>query len=214
MSDGKLRDATVKTQIEKYGSIYIETDEFTEKQKSTFLDKYGVESVMSSPEIRKKIEGIFEEKYGRRSFTGSDEHKSKCDFNEIAQKAWATKIKNGSCSKSNPEEKLYSILVNEFGDSNVTRQVPVIKQWVDFHIPTLDLYIQVDGIYWHGLDRDIEIIKQGNTSQDRKIHKQILRDEELNLFMKENKMKLIRITDEQINKTSTEEIINLVKGVL
>lgn len=212
--NGKLREATIKTQIEKYGSIYVETNEFAKKQKSTFLNNYGVKSVMSSPEIRKKIEKVFQKKYGRRSFTGTDEHKSKCDFKQIAQKAWLTKIKNGTCSKSGSEEKLNIILINEFGISNIKRQVSMTRQWIDFYITSLDLYVQVDGVYWHGLNRDIEIIKKGTTSQDIKIYKQILRDEKLNGFMKENKMKLIRITDEQLDNKSPEEIINILKGAV
>jgi len=88
-----------------------------------------------------------------------------------------------------------------------------VKKWIDFYIPSIDLYIQVDGVYWHGINRPKEDIALQKTSQDIKIYKQILRDEKLNQYMKENKFKLLRITDEQINNMSDEAIINYIKEI-
>ena len=122
-----------------------------------------------------------------------------------------TKIKNGTCSKSNPEEYLYEILLHFFTESDIQRQVPVIRQWVDFYIKSINLYIQVDGIYWHGLNRDLETIKLGKTTQDKKIYKQILRDEKLNKYIKDNNISLLRITDEELKSFTKEQIITIIK---
>jgi hypothetical protein len=205
---GKLRLKTENTMIEKYGKAYFcDTDTFKEQQKEFLLENYGVTNRLQIPENIEKIKQTNLERYGRETYAGSEDHQSKIDHKEIAQKAWATKIKNGTCSKSGPEDFLFDLLVENFGIENVQRQIPMIRQWIDLYVIPLGLYIQVDGVYWHGLNRDIEIIKKQATRQDKKIYKQILRDEKLNNYMKESKMKLFRITDTQIKTWSEEDIM-------
>ena len=87
----------------------------------------------------------------------------------------------------------------------------IINQWVDFFVSKIKVYIQVDGVYWHGLNRPIEVISNMLTSQDEKIFKQIKRDKKLNDFMNFNGLKLVRITDEQINLLSNEELIRMIE---
>lgn len=175
------------------------------------IEKYGVISPFSLQVIRDKSKITCNEKYNTDYFGSSDQWESKLDRNDIARKAWETKIKNGTCSKSFPEEKLNNILLLLFNKNDIIRQKRIIGQWIDFYIISLNLYIQVDGIYWHGLNRDINIIKLGKTTQDIKIYKQILRDEKLNKYMTENNMKLLRITDINVLKSSIEDIQNLLK---
>src|SRR5690606_35609423 len=127
-------------------------------------------------------------------------------YKEIAKKAWETKIKNGSCSKSKPEEQMYTYLIDMYGVKNVKRQKQLLNQFVDFYITTTNTYIQVDGVYWHGLNRPTNKIKMGKTLQDKKIYKQILRDKDLNEFCRTNNINLIRFTDDEIKSKTKEEI--------
>jgi very-short-patch-repair endonuclease len=209
-SNGVLKNRFQTSILNKFGSFYVETSNFKQQQKELCLRQYGVESRLEAPEILDKIKKTCIEKYGKETFGGSEAHKNSLDYNLIAEKAWKTKIKNGSCSKSNIEEKIAVLLSN----NNIVyeRQVPVIKQWVDFYLPKYELYLQIDGSYWHGLNRPREIIALQKTSQDKKIYKQILRDEKLNLHMIKNNLKLLRLTDQQINKMSDSDIINCIKG--
>jgi hypothetical protein len=212
ITDGALRQKSVNTMNVKYGSSYVKTKKFKVEREETFLRKYGVKSILNSPEIKQKIRKSNLEKYGQEVYAGSDDWESKLDRIEIARKAWLTKIENGTCSKSAPEEKLFLLLESVFGKSDIKRQVRVIRRWIDFYIISIDLYIQVDGVYWHGLNRNIELIKLGKTSQDRKIYKQILRDQKLNQYMKDNNFRLVRLTDEQIKTYLPEDIIAILKG--
>lgn len=200
-----------KTLFDKYGGYFTSTSQFKEDQRKFCLDKYGVESRLEADEIIEKIKQTNLNKYGKETFAGTNEHKSKLNYDEIAVKAWKTKIKNGTCSKSGPEEKLNAILIEKFGSNNVIRQVEMMNQWIDFYIKPIDLYIQVDGVYWHGLNRKFSEIKLKKTSQDEKIYKQILRDRKLNRYMKKNKFKLVRLTDHQINKYNSVEILSIIK---
>jgi len=211
ITNGRLRKSTDDGQFEKYGSIYVNSKEFKKKQEENCIINYGVKTIMASPLIQEKIRKTCKEKYGRETYTGTEDHKSKCDYKDIAQKAWNTKIKNGTCSKSKPEEKLFDIIKKNFGVDDIFRQISVIKQFVDFYIKSKDLYIQVDGVYWHGLNRKTKDIKLGKTRQDLKIYKQILRDRKLNKYMKNNNKKLIRITDEHIKKLSDADILKLLE---
>lgn len=209
--NGKLRESLQTEMIKKYGSFYVETPEFKNSQINACLQKYGVTNRLKSKEILDKIKQTNTKKYGRNTFVGSKSHQSKMDYNEVARKAWITKIANGTCSKSKIEERVYDILSKYFGEASIIRQVPIIRQWIDFYIKPIDLYLQVDGIYWHGLNRPVEEISLQKTAQDKRIFKQIFTDAKLNEHMLKSNKKLLRITDEQIKYMSDEDIINYIK---
>ena len=82
---------------------------------------------------------------------------------------------------------------------------------IDFYIKTKDLYIQVDGKYWHGLDQDIKKIQESRTPHDKKRFKQFMIDREQEKWFKENKMTLIRISDTELYSLSLD---NLLEGNL
>lgn len=212
ISNGILKRKIKSIFIKKYNSeSYVSSDVGRSNINNVMIEKYGTISPFSLFNCKEKSKVTCKEKYGVDFFAQSGQWESKLDRSDIAQKAWATKIINGTCSKSAPEEKLNIILVSILGKSDIIRQKKVIKQWVDFYIISLDLYIQVDGIYWHGLNRDVDMIKLGKTTQDIKIYKQILRDEKLNNYMNENNMKLLRLTDVEVLKYSIDDIKNLLK---
>lgn len=210
-SNGILRKKAIETILERYDGYYVKTDKFINEQKELCLSLYGVKSRLESAIILEKIKATNIEKFGRPTFAGSKKHVESCDFIDISRKAWKTKIKNGTCSKSAPEEKFYQILINFFDLTDIKRQAPLLRQWIDFHICSANIYIQVDGVYWHGLNRDLDIIKLGKTSQDQKIYKQILRDQKLNEYCKFNKIKLIRFTDKEILQKTEREIYATIR---
>lgn len=97
-------------------------------------------------------------------------------------------------TKQNFLNKLISVLgpARVYGKENVQRNVLVNGWDIDFFVSTTLVYFQLDGVYWHGLDRPI--VKQTNTT----IQKTMLRDKkQIDWFQKNNK-KLVRITDKQM----------------
>lgn len=201
-----------KILFNKYGGYFVETSHFKDEQKKLCIEQYGVKSRLEVPEFLEKIKQTNIKKYGKQTFTGSEAHKLKLNYTEIAAKAWITKINNGTCSKSSSEEKLNEILKDAFGKHNVIRQFNILNQWIDFYIKNIDTYIQVDGVYWHGLNRKLSEIKIQKSSQDKKIYKQILRDRKLNRYMKQVGYRLIRLTDEQIDKYNKDQLLLIIKG--
>ncbi len=215
MTNGALRQQCKQTCLEKYGNeIITSTKHFKDTTEKAFIDKYGVHSALLVPEVLNKIKITNIERYGRETYVGSEDHKSKMDFEANSEKAWKTKIKNGSCTTSKPEEKMYNLLVSAFGSSDIKRQAKVLKQRVDFYIASIDTYIQLDGVYWHGLNRYPSVIKMGNTGQDTRIHKQMIRDQILNQYMLYNNFRLLRITDVEFENISEDNFIKIIKEKL
>lgn len=127
--------------------------------------------------------------------------------NKKVKKAFETKVKNKTFKKSKPEDLLYKILIRNYKRKNIVRQKLINNQHVDFYIITLDLYIQVDGIYWHGLNKSAQELKNSDKLQYQKIYQQTLKDKKLNTYFKAKKLKLLRISDLQVKQLSELDIV-------
>jgi hypothetical protein len=96
-------------------------------------------------------------------------------------KAFETMSNNGANTLSSKCELAFLLSLREIF-TEVRHQAWVIaklpeqtKKWnVDFYIPSIDTYVQLDGVYWHGLDRPVEVIKESKESKsvrDQAIYK-------------------------------------------
>jgi hypothetical protein len=105
---------------------------------------------------------------------------------------------NSTYRKSGPEDRLYDTLCNVYESDNVVRQVavPGTKWLIDFYIRSIDTYVQLDGAYWHGLDRPIEVIAEHKTKRDVQIHKKWLTDREQDKWFNRMGKLLIRVIDD------------------
>jgi hypothetical protein len=118
------------------------------------------------------------------------EHRAKRSAAVIAAlpKTYETKRRNGSHKESAPERDCVAFLRDHFGDSDVERHVFVFGCSVDIHIVSLDVFIELDGVYYHGLDRPYERL---TTNTRRKFD----RDRRLDALFLERGMTLVRVTD-------------------
>lgn len=127
---------------------------------------------------------------------------------EVKEKMYITAKKNNSFGKSNIETELYQILKTAFGD--VERHIAVNELVVDFYIKSLDIYLQLDGEYWHGIDRDLDVIKSSMVPRDQAIYKTYLRDVNQNNWFKNNGLVLLRITDKHMKNMTAKKLIELI----
>jgi hypothetical protein len=97
----------------------------------------------------------------------------------------------------------FQFLVNEFCD--VDRHVFINKWDIDFYIKSIDTYVQLDGVYWHGLDRPIDVITLFLHPRDKTIYNTLLRDKEQNKWFEQNDKRLIRFTDKEIKQWQKEK---------
>jgi very-short-patch-repair endonuclease len=112
---------------------------------------------------------------------------------EIIAKIHQSKKDNGSYGKSIPEDKLYEILCSKFTTEEISRQKVINSRPIDFYISKINLYVQLDGVYYHGLEWPFKKISDF-------IYFRKIKDEEQSLWFKENNLNLIRVTDKVILK--------------
>jgi hypothetical protein len=161
------------------------------------MKKYGVESVFSSKIMQEKIKKTMMAKYGVESPLDLQSCKeNKCS--QIAQQRRHTTMKrNGTYRSSKPENKLYLLLCEKFGEKSIERNIPIVgTRWsIDFFVRTKNVYIQFDGLYWHGLDRPIEIISEYKNKRDIIIHKKWLTDRKQDEWFSNKGLILLRLVE-------------------
>lgn len=127
------------------------------------------------------------------------------DKRKRIEKQVVSMMKNGSVS-SVGEDRLYELLCKRY--PNTKRFIwfhPTItgstNLWnVDMYVPDIDTYIQFDGVYWHGLDRPVEEIKNSNTKRNIAIYKKWTIDREQDEWFLKVSKRLVRITDIEFKK--------------
>lgn len=128
------------------------------------------------------------------------------DIPGVLEKIHEAKKANGSYGKSKVEDLFYDYLISVFGIDNVKRQSRINEWSVDFCISPHEIYIQVDGKYYHGLDRPIEEIGLSENEVDKNIYATYHRDLRQNAWFKERNMNLLRIDDSQVYRFLKQEI--------
>jgi len=113
-------------------------------------------------------------------------------------KEWSTKLEKISNQKyfqSNIEKLFFSFLEK----LNIKIEVPnrINRFVVDAYIVNFNYYIQIDGVFYHGLDKRYEDIllfsKRGGLYETA--YRKFVTDRELDLFCIRNNIKLCRFTD-------------------
>jgi hypothetical protein len=227
-----------QTCLERYGvKHYTMTQEFKDRCKKENLEKLGVEYPMQSLDVRKKAEiatfahygvknpsqanEIKEKKkqtcllhYGVEYYTQSEHSKNNPNYKLGAAKAHETRKKNKTYVTSKLENLFYDFLCEQFNASNVIRQIRINQRWeIDFYINSLSVYVQFDGIYWHGLDRPIEEIREHKQLRDVTISKKYDTDREQEKWFLENDLSLVRIIESSFkDNTQHQAIIELIKS--
>lgn len=118
------------------------------KIEKTNLKKYGTKAPTQSLIIKAKVEKTFLKKYGeKRPYFGSE--------NTISNEEIQFKI-------------LLEKLNIKFEIQKRVKTEDDILRYFDFYLPDYDLYIEIDGCFWHGLDRtnNYDIVQLFNMQRD------------------------------------------------
>lgn len=172
-----VRSAVEIPHVRAAADVVRGSTESTIKRKATTKARFGVESVLSLPEVH-----------------------ALANTPEKCRQRHETMKRNGSYFNSRNEDAFYSWLVGRFGEDDVERQVVVSKWPIDFHVKSIDTYVQFDGEYWHGLDRPIEEIMLFKTSRDKTILRKFQIDREQDAWCAENSLRFVRVTDKQFKR--------------
>lgn len=172
---GAIHESNVKTWRAIYGvDNPSQASSIKEKKRLTCSARHGVDSVFNIPFVR-----------------------AQSNSQTSLQKRHNTMKRNGSYGKSQVEERFAADLSSRF---EIQRQVRVHLWEIDFYVKNTDTYVQFDGVYWHGLDRPIEVIAEHRTLRDVNIHRTWLRDQEQNEWFRAHGMRLVRVTDRDFKR--------------
>lgn len=181
-----------------------------------FLKNYGVENPFQSSEIKEQIEKKHIEDFGsmeefhkfllkKRTVTNLINYgvENAQQRSEISEKTKATKIQKGVKQfQSTLELEIEKLLKKIYKDVHT-------QQWIDgrpidFYIKDIDLYIQVDGEFYHGLtERSLKyFFVKNNYDRDRK----------QDLWFKEHNLQLLRLSEKTcrslINEQDLKDLIS------
>lgn len=183
-----------------------------EKIRRINIDRYGVDNPMKSKVIQQRASETCTVHYGVPYPMQSEEVRKKYDWKSCAIKCHETMKERGLYGKSKVEDEFYSLLVSEFGSENIERQ-KLIERWsIDFYVKSIDTYIQFDGVYWHGLDRPLEVIAELKHPRDKVIMSTVKRDKRQNNWFSKSGLCLVRVTDKEFQNSPAQSIMK-VRGI-
>ncbi len=183
------------------------SDECFQKHRKIYLDNRRKKREESAPIRNCKFCNGEYKRYRERHGFCSRSCASKFYIQNGTYDKWLSNENNQQSVISKSENRFHKKLIKIYGQENIKRQQPLFIKKVDFHILSLDLYIEFDGAYWHGLNRPLEQIINSPLEVDKGIYRNYLQDRELDKLCLENDKLLIRITDKEvINKKKIESI--------
>jgi hypothetical protein len=194
---GMIRKHTTQAFLRENGVGTIGHEMMQKRRERTCIERYGVRHGSQSTDVQQRFMNTLLKRYGVvSSFLTPKAVVAKHDPRNNV-KRHETMKRNGTYGKSRPEDGLYAILCERFGADNVERQV-VVNGWsIDFYVHTIDTYIQLDGVYWHGLDRPRHVLESSMSPRDAVILRTYQIDQEQNAWFRDNGLRLVRITDKQ-----------------
>jgi len=226
------REKNKKTCLERYGvNNPGKSEVIKEKIKNTCKEKYGCEYSFQSDNNKIKSKITKKEKYGDENFNNREKNKKTClerygvesplQSEIIREKHFLTKHKNNTFKTSIREDKLYKKLIELYSDTIRQYKSKLYPFHCDFYIPSLDLYIEYNGMWTHGghafnidnkEDKDyLDIWKEkAKTSKfyEGAINVWTIKDPLKRNTAKENKLNYIEIWDLDIDNLDIRNVID------
>ena len=161
------QNSILKTKEEHFGDPYYNN---REKAKNTTKERYGVENYTQTSEYNVKLKEISLLRYGYENPNQSP---------IIQEKIYQTKKAHNTFNSSKPEESIYNLLLEKFPDCIHTYKDKERYPFLcDFYIPSLDLFIEYQGIWTHGGHpynpedpKDLETVKSWEVRSKELNHK-------------------------------------------
>lgn len=138
-----------QTKLEKYGDAHFIN---LEKAKQTCLERYGHEFAFQSESVKEKSRQTCLDRFGAPYPMQSEEVKSKYDYEEIAEKVFDTKKKNGTTNTSKIQQWFINQMIEIYGADDVKTEYKEERYpyHCDVYIPSKDLFIELNLFFTHG----------------------------------------------------------------
>lgn len=184
--------------LEKFGQkTPLRVPEIVQRKDETNLKRYGVKYPHMSPDIQDKITKTNRERYGADTPFESA---------AIRKKIADTCAKNGY-SQSTEEIAFLEELRKFDPDVKHHEPHPVLGFIMDYYMPAHDLWVQFDGIYWHG--KNIQEIPEDPSPQMASIIRAMVNDSYQNAMVPN----LIRFWSDDVSRALKKGTVHdLVSG--
>jgi len=187
--------------------------EIRKKSRDSVRLSRGVDNVSKDESVKLKKKETNLKLIGFQSNLNVESVKLKAKSKQAWNKRHQTMKRNDSYKISKIEESMFLVLVEYFGENDVERQCVINQSWpIDFYIKSIDTYVQLDGVYWHGLDRSLDLIKEFKNPRDRSIHNKWFFDRKQDEFFDQHKLKLIRITDIEFKEFGIKILLDRINA--
>ncbi len=187
-------DAMIRTRLENTGAKGP-SDKLSSsyaKKVATTLKRHGVIHPFVSEAVIAKRAQTFMTRYGVPHANPS-KYMSHEQLVEAEQKGYHVQHTHHS-RVSKPERELRIWLEARYGTENIETNVLLNNRLIDFRIRCLDTYVELDGVFWHGLDRPIQ--DNLNPAAVRRYGQ----DHEMDLYVASSGLTLVRVTDLEWNR--------------
>lgn len=162
----------------------------TKKALKTVNEKYKVSNISLLDDVKNKKISSYRKNFGV-------DHPMYLDI--VKTKVYNTMKKNGTCKKISKPEMLFKLYIEEnYGQHNIECQKRINNWNIDFYINVLNTHVQIDGIYWHGIGKTDEEIKNNINKRNKSILNTKNIDKKQNFWFEKNNLRLIRITDVEL----------------
>jgi hypothetical protein len=179
---------------------------FAKHLAATFIQNLGVINPSQLEDHRTKTEVTCLSKYGTTCGLTTPWARAKALSVDSICKAHATRKKNGMLKTSGPETQFYHLLVERLGFAEVERWRTINGWSIDFYLKTNNIYIQFDGVFWHGLDRPIAEIRQSLRPVDQQIVRKWETDRAQENWFDVQRLCLVRVTDVELKQQGSNVV--------
>lgn len=215
-----LSAAARRTMLDRYGSLYPQSLSGTKAATvETNVLRYGHANNVHgscnvfvtpflSEETQTKARRTVLERYGNGCAANSGDA-AKFDKKARYARAYETKRRTGKLKTSSQELIVRKALLNSWGAEGIIVH-PFFNGWsFDMFIVSIRTFVQVDGTYWHGLDRSIEDIEASEKSIDKAIARKWYRDRDQNNWFANctTDERLVRLTDIEVDKNDLTALL-------
>lgn len=210
-------DKMKSTNMKLYGGTGTASKQILEKVQKTCKERHGGMGGASDSILRKMKQTCLV-RYGTDNY-----RKTK----ECVEKIYNTKKQNGTVNTSKVEERIYIILCNLFGKSDIIRQYvdaryknPMNDRFFhcDFYISSRDIFIEIQGYWGHGKHpfdptsaEDIQTVNEWKSKTKKcystAIEKWTVSDPLKRKVASENHLHYIEIFDTNINENDLIKLL-------
>ena len=173
--------------LKKHGDICpLRVPKIKAQQQATNIKRYGFPTPCQNPEIKKNLI-------------------EKLNTDEVKEKKYNSLKEKDNFSASGEENDFYLLLQKIYPDVEHHKLHPISKSILDYFFPSLNLWGQYDGSYWHGMTNRV-----CEGPQRESIKKTIIRDKIQNKTIPN----LIRFYSEDVKKAINSNVDNYIKEMV